>query len=112
MACTSVTHNKWPNNTEWEEMRPIITDIWVNRARNRKDLVNILRGEYSFMATYVIAPCLPFTSSYSKLAKAARTNLSRAERRHVILVFRNGVYLPTRRGQRQAPPAQAARPSL
>ncbi|KAK0627326.1 hypothetical protein B0T14DRAFT_134864 [Immersiella caudata] len=36
---------------DWEHMRSTITDIWLNRARNRNDLIAILSREYGFIAT-------------------------------------------------------------
>jgi hypothetical protein len=51
--------SKGPTNADWEEMRSIITYIWVNRARSFNDLKVILRREYSFRITSVIASRLP-----------------------------------------------------
>ncbi|KAK1857130.1 hypothetical protein CCHR01_00204 [Colletotrichum chrysophilum] len=49
----SITHSKSPSRAQREEMKPKITEIWLHRAYTSQNLVEILRREYGFMATYV-----------------------------------------------------------
>jgi hypothetical protein len=49
----SVKYSKGASASEWENQREVITDIWVNRAKNVDELVTILQKEHNFRTTYV-----------------------------------------------------------
>lgn len=50
---SSVTFSDGPTADDWERMKPEITDIWLHQARDKRELVSILRCRYKYKFTWV-----------------------------------------------------------